>query len=1296
MGTERPKESEGQLIGKRASRALASHLPDEWTEVDQSGDGDYGIDYTMQVKDSNSEMSGIFFLQLKGTTSPEYVNDGKEISYQFKSSTLNYYVQSETPIMVAVVDLSKSDNIWNCPTYYKYLDEDFLDSIADQRRDNKKVTIRLSTSDVINKDLDFLPVLLKRLKQKSALTEVRRAVELHSTNVEDDILALAEAFSKKPVYLEVAREDTEAPWIENPDNHNVGKLKYLFDAISNNQITYAKTLIEEISKIGDLTDHEKAEFFSLRASLISLNGDYDSAELLHKKAYETFGSSRYKVNYLESRFRNNETLPPDELEGMISSLDGGVYRECVLKARCLALMDKEEEAIVELDRYPVDKVFIAKMLIYTIGCNHDELEKISELVDLDSLKPRQMYLYHVLLGRRLFYRGINYDFEGDSTLKVIPFKGKEKYNFDVLKESFNHIKNALEYARNIGYPNDLVVLLDVAQIVFGIFGEEEYLIRYIDSILQDRPDSRCLKESIILLRFNSKQYNSVIELLSSFDELSPEQASLLIAANYHCNKKSEALRVCNLYKEVILKEKPQNHGALLCIAAQCAYEMLQPELEKEYLNHVAELEDGGELLAISRYIKTCNESPEKRGEQNKVLYEDYERLGSPFSIAMQLFAHLDTESEDEVEWICPLAEKILEVRELYPEENITYAFALSKLTEWEKLESLCRKVEAISGLDHLWSLLLASAVDGQGRTGEALDILDARLDDDKRSLERAENYVYQCVNLGFFDKAEKKLEEMLGGSDSAKRLNILELLMFIYSSDDSNPEKLINSIIRFGETVDQNNEEQEGKYLLAFLTMTNRQDVDVSAHVEDFRSRLSKYVECFPNSKILKMATMPEEATGDQVMENLRALAGISDEQVKRWQRSRNQLRANKLPIPYARLSGFLDDVGDVFGSWVLGGHFKGKRKEYLLHHSKEKIGFHPEKIKEFTSTIVVDETSLLVMSEVGVLGKALEYFDSIVIDKFTYDRFSKASHFVMGSPYSGIPRRIVRELGNYINKIRLLSANTGSQNIIDEYKSIILQSENPVFLCDDLYLAEHIRYDINDLGVINTLTVIDIIGSNDLITLEERANYIQRLCSFGISSPSLKFSHVVDCLLVAVSKGDGVDVLETEFTHIFDALFVWGGGIEIALDKLCKIFTLILKKSEYELEISALDKLLDVWLVRYPEVDRLSILTAWFINCLSDIAFVQVGTFDARGKGHLRLWDVYRRQTLERDTSLSLGQLFRKLSLFILRLDAGTSSDVYEAVLKSFSPDSKEARMFAQVFTPLSVEKRVSELQNR
>jgi len=201
------------------------------------------------------------------------------------------------------------------------------------------------------------------------------------------------------------------------------------------------------------------------------------------------------------------------------------------------------------------------------------------------------------------------------------------------------------------------------------------------------------------------------------------------------------------YQDILLEGKPQKFEFLFCLAAQSAYETLDEDKENQFLQCIDDFENGEDIRAVYDYIKLCNISPENRKVYSEELYHKYVKLKKSFIIAEQLFNYLDVNNTDESIWVCELAETILLNRELYPEENTSYAYALLNNKKWDELLKLCNIVAEHFKLDNLWLLFKSSALDGLGLCAEALKTLDQAILDEKIAFSCAENYVNLSVPL---------------------------------------------------------------------------------------------------------------------------------------------------------------------------------------------------------------------------------------------------------------------------------------------------------------------------------------------------------------------------------------------------------------------------------------------------------------------------------------------------------------------------------------------------------------------
>jgi hypothetical protein len=1288
-----PQENKSQEIGKKAGRAFRAKLPDSWSESDLSGDTDFGIDFLVQVKNVDGLMTANFYLQLKGTSSPKFVSEEKEISYQFDASTLNYYRKSEPAIMVAIADMSVSVKPRNCPVYYKWLDEDFLDSISDRLNEKDKVSIRVPIINEINEELDVLPYYKSRLASRDSLINLRRAVEEHSTTPSKDIDALAKAVKEKPVLLDVSRDDTGAPWISNPKDHVAGKLKHISKEISANRIQIAKELIQALEINDTLSNHEKAELLSLDGTTETLLGRDEQANNKYEEAFNILPESRYKLYYYESSLRLNPFPDDNVLEDFITNLESSNLQECISKAKCLTILKRKNIAIKELNKHPTNKTLIAKLLVYTIAGDDSGFNDIISNVNIDNLNDRQIILYYSLVGRRLFFKGINSD-KQETSHAIIPAKGKKEYNIDLLKKSFEYIKKALEHTKDLGYPYETYILLDIANSLYSIFNREKDLIVYLEDILLERPSSLPLIEALIPLKHNTHKYNDVIKLIESIENKSPEHISYLISSHYHSGRKTDVVSLLDKHKELLLINKPENYKILFCIAAQCAYEIINEAKEKEFLSYVSDFDEGQELLAIYEYIKLCVEFPEKRKVANKKLYKRYLELGNSVYIAQQLFCNLDFDDPYESSIIPSLADSILSVRELYPDEYLAYGFSLLYNKGWGNLLLLCDKVEKIKVLDNLWILFKASALDGIGRSKDALDLLDGMISVEKRSIERAEHYVNLCVRLGFFEKAQVKLEELLERSPPDKQSTIIESLIFIYSADSEPSSRLIPTLIRYGKIVDQDDEIQEGRYLLSFLIMTNRPDIDVSEYIDNFRDRLSKYTEKYPNSSILKRGDIPRGSRNDDVIKEIHRLAGISEEQTRIWKKNRNLIKFRKLPVPFALLSGFLDDVSDIFYAWILCKYWGHNKKEYQLVHS---IMMNDEELNEVSINrfpIIIDETSLLTLNDLGILEAVLTDIDGIVLNKTTYESFSKSSHAVMGSIYSSIPKNILKTLGSHLDKITLKGDIRSEKSLINQYEEILKDLEPSVICTDDLYMSEYLK--LSKYKSLNSSNIIEMLYKKGTLSNKDRVISIEKLCSFGLANIAINNDQIISAIDYYMNSTFCENIMDSGFKNIFSAIFTEEKDPYTSLVLLSSIFSDYLNRYNSDIKIDGLEGMIIKWMILYPVLTQLKIISIWFVFACVNTKYIPENKYSSRGKGQSKLWHTVKKLTVESNTKeYTLPIIMTSISESILKLTPQAASDIYDNIKKSFTEDSSESELFTRIYSTKAIEQRISEKKN-
>jgi len=337
-----PKDGRNQEIGRMAKRALGIKLPKAWVEKELDGDTDFGIDYIMQLKNVDDDVSFSFYFQLKGTTTPDYSADRQYISHEFKVSTLNYYHRQEPLVMVAVVDLKENeDELWKCPIYYYWLDDSWYSENKGKLLSQTTITVKIPITQIISNSLDIFDYYSDRIKEKFAVSDLKSEIKSKSRDIVQSLSNITEAISEKPILLKTVEINGDEPWIENPKGEYPTLLKECADFLNSNLIFRAQGKIDEIKEnIATLSAHELAELHYQQANILARQGDDQGANKNFEAAYKICNKDRYKIAFFESKFRLDPLPSEDELVEIIKSLSSEDYRNTILKAKCLTLIGK--------------------------------------------------------------------------------------------------------------------------------------------------------------------------------------------------------------------------------------------------------------------------------------------------------------------------------------------------------------------------------------------------------------------------------------------------------------------------------------------------------------------------------------------------------------------------------------------------------------------------------------------------------------------------------------------------------------------------------------------------------------------------------------------------------------------------------------------------------------------------------------------------------------------------------------------------------------------------------------------
>lgn len=1285
--TNLPRESESQEIGRIAADVFGVKKPRTWIPTDQSGDTDFGVDYVIQLKSHAGFVGASFYVQLKGTTVPNYSKGYKYISYDFKVKTLKYYNRQEPAVMVAVVDLKDSnDEIWNCPVYYFWLDDDWFFDNKAKLEEQETISVKIPTSNLLNPNLDIYDYYDERLNEKFKVAELKREIKPHNQNVAKSIEDITGAISEKPVFLKAVEKLGDEPWIVNPNGETPTKLKLCSDYLNSNQLDSANDLLAELEReFAEFTSHEKAEFLYQKAAFLSLQTKFQEANKYFENALQFSDKDRYNLGFLESKFRLPEIPEQSELQEIADSLDDDDFGNAMTKCKCLALIGKADEALNILKVKHPNRI-VGQLVVLTLTKNDEELDQLLDSNSEDLLEnDRDKYSYHLFAARRAYVKATQESFKYG---EVLPIQGRTTFDVQLLKKALLHAEKAWGFAKKTGYPSDITILVDVSALIFGYFNKLEELFYHFEEILKQRPHSVDVAKHYATLAFNKGRYEKTISLLESQSvEYDGNDYGLLILSYYHLGKPRNALEYLRNGESRILEDKPQNSALLFCVGSELAKKQLDEELSQKYINLVKEFENGEAVLAINSFIQNSNQTPECREQYCDQLYEDYQRLNKPVEIAEQLFRYLNPTKNEQAHRLCELAGRILSSHELFEKDYLRLAQAYITTSQHESALSVAQKHIDREVYDPYWAVIQTVCYHNLGRLGLAHDVIKRAVEENPFSLEHRHYYANICLQMGLIDEVESALFDILEASEEREhKISVLANLISILSSKSNSSVKTTTAIRLFGKLVNQNDVEEEGRFLIFFLTSAKTEDKD---EIAEFQERLKNYGDNFPESPFLKQGHVDVEGDADSLIASLHKMAGITDEQLAKWEQNKLKIRNGSLPVPFVLLERFLGDTRDIFTSWMLSLNSAEQQLEFKIKHAPQLDMQTFDLVFTSERTVIIEDTSILILYELQLLEPFLETVSEFCLLNSTFERFAKNSHPIAGTIYNGLAKNILDTLNKFKSKMVLFSDQ--DITLIDSYLEVI-KVKDALFMVDDLNLLQMVNVNNRkNVTSANIFNVIEMLYNETHISQDDKFSLISKASSLGFQIPNMTLSLLAETLAFHSMTLNETDYLESEFKVIFDKVFASDRDTVEAVELFLKMLGFSINQFDMAVKPEPILALLRSFLLRhcYKELESFTVFVFVYLALTTPVKIES--QLISTSKKHVKLWQLYQDIQLNNsEGSITIDELVVGVVRQIFMLQDKSRQLAYNNIKHCFVPLTLESEVFEKAYQEASLHYRL------
>ena len=1101
-----PKEELSQEIGRLAGKIFAYEAPTNWILTELSGDTDFGIDYFVQLKDSNKEVKFSFNLQLKGTTQNKYSACGKYITHSFDVKTLNYYKNNESIVAIAIVDFSKGLKKYKeAPVYYYLLEDDWFKQHEDKLKNQKEISIKIPTSNVFDSSLDILEYYQQRIDKTQTYHVLGETISRHSGSGLTAINEIADAINTKPFIVDALREQTDAPWIDNPKGRLATQLKEIDSLLAAGNIAKAQNAMDELER-GNANNGEFAEYYRLEGLLLERQGKGEAALQSFIKARTYSSSNRYLISLLNGYYFLSP-LQKEPVKTLSKQLNNQIPEECVLKAKSMIMTGDVDEGIALLKENHPDKK-VSLMFLLMLGDKFEELDLIIDSYDTTLLPDeRSKFLYYAIKARRQTEKIIKVPLNSDR--QIVPNTGEKSYDKGAIFEAKETCDLVWSKAKLLGYPGDTAFLLDFSMLIYGFCGQQKELIEHFEAMLKQSFNNPYLIECYSVLLFNSQKHQENYTLLAQVDHLRVGEAILLAISCHHLKKYDELLNIVNQYEKEIVESGNELAPMVFCLAEGASDELFEVEDAERFGNILKTFDAGNHLKQIRTYIELANKDRENITTHINQLYDYYLSNGKPFIIAFQLLPAIDCTTEEGAQQIVTLAEDILQIRELTEEEYFQFCNALMTIEDWRLIESIADKQIQLRVISNQWHFLKALALNNRGEIGKSYAELEQLFTcPDDFTTDNVLFYTDICLKLGFLEKAEKVIKKQLSKTkDPAKKKQLLHALIHIYTYDKVDQTRKFAKVLQqYSQYVDPDNEQDESTFLtIALFAPAHVLDVE---YLKRIQNRFDQFFEKFPQSLYLRKASISEEENANDIIERLTRLAGVDNDKNNFNEQNKLAIRNGTLPMPLCFLHNCIRETRDVYHSWELSKTSDSHLFEFKILHAPYSGELTQGSIRQ-SSAILIEETTLLTLYELDLLSSFLGQLDEFALLESVFDSLTRAAHSIGGSVCANTARGVLGHLRQHVHKLKTIPV------VEDVLKTYALEAakESVILLTDDRSLFELARIDNPDISHGNTIDCLSFLVDVEAITKVKFYEKVIQITTLGFIGYYLKFSLIEDIL---------------------------------------------------------------------------------------------------------------------------------------------------------------------------------------
>lgn len=1116
-----PGYGEQQKIGDDAISALYANKPEKWA-LGEIGGNDYGYDYEVTLEGpDDTGMQCIFKIQLKGTTQADARSkDRTFLSHSFDRKTLTLWHNSGVPVFVVIADLIDSRDPKEAKVYFHFANYDIQDRLNCLSDTQESLSLRVSTHQEVFRDLDVYPVIriyLDELKEAAQL--VREKNRSAGTLLSDNASIIAR---QDNIYTttEITSSELEIEDIINALDSK-DELNSALYALRSGDYSRTLHLVHPPSEDDiDNDPNEVAVSAYLRARALDEMDRTDEAEaMLNIAATALPDNDNIKALLVQKQLNaiNFDSNGHDELQVLLTKLEGHDGPAVVnIRSKIIALKGDYDIAREMLDKVYEKKPEMTAITRIMISIVQGEWNRVlSELANartMPTMKEQQLLLLDIFEARANFQLAIVGVEKYDDDDLVFPFSGLPGIDYTKLRCAYRSAAKAMQSGRRLNWPSSIQYILDAYSVCSALLGYGEEALAMLSDLGFARAANNYIREAVSKFSLYLDKPEIVLRLSELADGSQPydyESCVLAIAA-YENGNITKSLD----YLTDELLADPSKEGEYLSFLLKmgiAADSMRRQDLLDKIIARLGQDEISRHYRAILNLATQVQHSQLRRPEAMRELFEYWEENGRPEIVGYNLLDNTNPADDGDAALIVNVASYLNGKDSLSIEHLAVFGHALLTQHKYPESISCLRKATERVKDDPRISSLLGIALELNGESAEAYQIIGRLLETGVATNSARHYFIQIAIRMGFLDQAEGQIRTALSNASSVdkKKQHLSTLYQLLLTAGDRFVE-LEEIVWEYGTLVNQEDEKDEGVFLIQYLTATLPKGMDIQDdHKREVQQRLERYSKRFPNSKQLWKVNIPTEGSAEEIIDTVQKAVGVTKKDLNKAEAIERKMNHGTMPVPFSwRPNRFLRNVTDIFMLWQIRQRAPFEERAYhidsFLNDYNRNTPSNPNDYE-----IVLSLTSIMLLDEIGLLTSVLDEFRRIIIARDTLITLQNARNtFISGWGYAKATR-IISNLQDSFEKIEHPPLQFNDEQGIGpewhiEEKAAMLETER-LYFCDDIIETIFVCHEDGEADSARpSMSTVDYLGwseSTNRMTAYEVAELLGRIIELKIGT---------------------------------------------------------------------------------------------------------------------------------------------------------------------------------------------------